>query len=281
MRDSKPSRREKPKFAAPTHETIELLVRASRSAMAFWLALSKYANWRTGECWPSYKFLMIEHGFSRDLISSGTKELEALGLLEHRRRYGQSNIYYLKGIAGIGDSSLVSRVQSSENQTPVVLKPDSSSLDCPTLTTSTNYPQHNPIAITEAQEGTTSSLSASLRSAALRDASRIASEEVVNGIASQATVTKVLSKLSELDAFLALDVTPGLRGTMVKAKIETFAASFADSRLAADGSGSESWYLACWRNWLGDMYRYESTEWGRWGQGGHLRTSENYEHESA
>ncbi len=97
-------------FVTPTHDTIRLLLAAGGGApMKLWFALALRADWRTGEAYPSYETLKRDHGFSANCIAAGISGLEKLGLLERRRRFGNSTRYFVKGFARVGGDSLNSQ----------------------------------------------------------------------------------------------------------------------------------------------------------------------------
>lgn len=97
-------------FVTPTHDTIrKLLAAGGGAAMKLWFALALRADWRTGEAYPSYETMKRDHGFSSNCIAAGIAELERLGLLERRRRWGNSTRYFVKGFARVGGDPLKSQ----------------------------------------------------------------------------------------------------------------------------------------------------------------------------
>ena len=58
-------------------------------------ALSIYANWETGECFPSYDEVCTKFGMSRPTFSSSIKSLEKKGYLRVEKRPGFSTIYWV------------------------------------------------------------------------------------------------------------------------------------------------------------------------------------------
>ncbi len=70
------------------------------TALHVLLALSTYADFKTGECWPSISSLAEMVGVTQVTIRTALKKLQALGLLEVKQRFGEdgrqlSNIYCL------------------------------------------------------------------------------------------------------------------------------------------------------------------------------------------
>lgn len=109
---------DRPLYVTPTHDTIRLLLaEAPGAGLKVYMALSLRADWKTGEAHPSYETLKREHGLSRDVIARGITELVELGLLVKQRRFSSSTVYFLRGLAGLSPSPLISRPQSPENQT--------------------------------------------------------------------------------------------------------------------------------------------------------------------
>lgn len=97
-------------FVTPTHDTIRMLLASGGgAAMKLWFALALRADWRTGEAYPSYQTLKRDHGFSSNCIAAGITELEKMGLLERRRRWGNSTRYFVKGFARVGGDPLNSQ----------------------------------------------------------------------------------------------------------------------------------------------------------------------------
>lgn len=110
-------------FVATTHEATELLLLdKGGSAIKVWHALALRANWKTGECWPSYKCIRKDHGFSHQFIANGVRRLVELGLLQKKRRFARSNCYFLKGYALFDASS--SKAELQEFQTGITGVPN-------------------------------------------------------------------------------------------------------------------------------------------------------------
>lgn len=67
----------------------------SRDAKLLYAVLLGYA-WQEQRCWPGYGRLCQDLGASENSVTKYMRELEAVGLLRHRRRgLGRTNIYFL------------------------------------------------------------------------------------------------------------------------------------------------------------------------------------------
>lgn len=71
-------------FIRETNKPMDLFV---------YTILSTYANWNTGECFPSYETINREFSVSPPTFSKTIIRLEKLGLITTKKRPGQSTIY--------------------------------------------------------------------------------------------------------------------------------------------------------------------------------------------
>jgi hypothetical protein len=125
MSESKDGSKDAKRFVAPTHETTRALIRLGNAAKTMWLVLALYVGWKSGRCWPGYKRIHIDHDLSHAFIARGISELIEAGLLERRKRFARSTVYFLKGYALFQPSSFKSGEMLSTRETPVLSKPES------------------------------------------------------------------------------------------------------------------------------------------------------------
>lgn len=59
------------------------------------LCLARYANSKTGQCWPSNKQLGVDTGFAPETVSRAIKKLSERNLLTVTRRYNRSSVITL------------------------------------------------------------------------------------------------------------------------------------------------------------------------------------------
>lgn len=60
-----------------------------------YIALSHYADWTTGQCFPSYETITQKFGISKPSFSKSIKNLEALGLIRTEKKHRNTTTYYV------------------------------------------------------------------------------------------------------------------------------------------------------------------------------------------
>lgn len=60
-----------------------------------YIALSHYADWKTGECFPTYETITQKFGISKPSFSKSIKNLEKLGLIKTEKKHRNTTTYYV------------------------------------------------------------------------------------------------------------------------------------------------------------------------------------------
>jgi len=140
-------------FTAIPEKIIEMIPHIGSDAALLYLYFRYRTNKERGAAWPGYKTMEKDLGWGRHKISENIQKLENNGLIERKKRYGASTIYYLKRPPDMAvmeeqtnSSAEIALIdQKRENETPVVPKPHSSSSKTALKLDSFNQTQINQI----------------------------------------------------------------------------------------------------------------------------------------
>jgi DNA-binding Lrp family transcriptional regulator len=94
-------RAERVNFEMIPHWLLDEAKGISNTAIVLYLMLRKYADWKTGECYPGRKRLAEQMGISVRSVGRALKELETIGAIKitHRRykdkKENDTNLYFI------------------------------------------------------------------------------------------------------------------------------------------------------------------------------------------
>lgn len=269
-------------FVAVACDTFRILARLGPAAVRLYLALLTFVDTHDPQraSWPSYETLRKGFGLRNDAIAKGAKSLERAGLLQRRRRYSNSNQYWLSGwmwydrdLANTDGSKGGFRLSSPEKRltSPSGNESNGSPEKRPTVSRKAGDYQEllNQESHRQKSQGNKNLPSASLRSAALEKAARTAEEGVASEMVTTEVAMEVLKDLREVPAFNSLDLSKTSPAEVLQKKLAQF---FVTRQLATKrGQETSNWFLRCLTNWLEDMWDPYNKDAFQWGEGAHLQ----------
>lgn len=249
-------------FSAILRDTIKMiLMRLSPSSLKVYLALTTYANFFTGGCFPTRRTLAADTGLSLDSVKRSLPKLKKAGLLTWvTGGPGRSNAYTVHGLATLGRDRGTSAPPKGGNAAPQ----EGASLYPPTTVTKDLKEKDLWFSSAWAAEvGTFSPVAQWI------------AEQMRGPDVPEHLVEAVYDQIKGTLLFGSLDITLRTPQDLLAAKIAEFyddAQSIKHRASRGQIRNLPGYYFRCIEAWLSAAWEPLYTdEWQKWGNGAHLR----------